>query len=568
MIRRAACVAGALAALGCRSPTEITVEVTTDLTCDHLSGTGIAVGSSATLKEKDLASVTTHCEGGRIGALVVVPNGDDGAEVAIRVVSGLNGKSADACVSDGFRGGCIVARRALNFVPHASLRVPVVMRDACIDTPCDAPGALATCVLGQCVPAKIPDPSACAGSGCGEGSLGGGADAGLDAAADATIEAGADAALDASRDGESDAGADADAGAHIPTWVPMASSSSVGLAPRLRALAVWTGARMLVWGGAVQTSFGNDGASYDPALDRWELLPTTQLNSRAGGTAVWTGTEMIIWGGAPISSNSARYNPSIGAWTILPAAPIAPRYDHTAVWSTTTNEMIVWGGDNDTDTVADGAAYSPSAAPGQEWRVLEASPLTKRAGHSAVWNGTTMVVFGGFGCGSWCGDAAEYDPVAKSWKTITNVPTVLDARATPAALRTGPSLTLATFFAGQGSGGVRATGATYDRSTGAWSSIDGLGTVVLPKPTRTRFASAWGAGRLWIWGGYGDDVSTDARDEGASFDPATRTWASMPPGGPSARGDMSYVWTGTEMIIWGGRTGGDTLLDDGKRFRP
>src|SRR5439155_1284504 len=81
---------------------------------------------------------------GRIGALVVVPNGDNGAEVGIRVVSGLNGKSADACVSDSFRGGCIVARRALNFVPHASLRVPVVMRDACIDVPCDAPGALAT----------------------------------------------------------------------------------------------------------------------------------------------------------------------------------------------------------------------------------------------------------------------------------------------------------------------------------------------------------------------------------------------------------------------------------------
>ena len=94
----------------------------------------------ATLKDKDLASVTTHCADGRIGALVVVPNGDNGAEVGIRVVSGLNGKSADACVSDSFRGGCIVARRALNFVPHASLRVPVVMRDACIDVPCDAPG--------------------------------------------------------------------------------------------------------------------------------------------------------------------------------------------------------------------------------------------------------------------------------------------------------------------------------------------------------------------------------------------------------------------------------------------
>src|SRR5439155_10178086 len=165
----------------------------------------------------------------------------------------------------------------------------------------------------------------------------------------------------------------------------------------------------------------------------------------------------------------------------------------------------------------------------------EPSPLTKRARHSAVWNGTTMVVFGGFGCGSWCGDAAEYDPVAKSWKTITNVPPVLDPRGAAAALPTGASLALATFFGGQGSGGVRATGATYDRSTGGWSSVDGLGTAVLPKPARTAFANAWGAGRLWIWGGYADDVATDARGEGASFDPATRTWEAMPQGGPSPR---------------------------------
>ena len=82
--------------------------------------------------------------------------------------------------------------------------------------------------------------------------------------------------------------------------------------------------------------------------DTW--TPTSgPPDGRAGHTAVWTGTEMIVWGGVRSLSSitpfntGGRYNPSTDNWTTTSTtnAP-AGRYGHTAVW--TGSEMIVWGG--------------------------------------------------------------------------------------------------------------------------------------------------------------------------------------------------------------------------------
>src|SRR4029077_1154639 len=71
--------------------------------------------------------------------------------------------------------------------------------------------------------------------------------------------------------------------------------------------------------------------------------------SGPGHTAVWTGSEMIVWGGSDDTifmgdlNTGGRYNPSTDSWvaTSTTNAPTA-RVGHTAVWTGT--EMIVWGG--------------------------------------------------------------------------------------------------------------------------------------------------------------------------------------------------------------------------------
>ena len=546
--------------VSCRAATEIRVEVTTDVPCTPRTSTIIAVGTVGSVEAKIPTTSTLSCADGHIGSLVIVPSGDDGAEVAIRVVT-ASGKEPELCAGDGY-AGCIVARRAVRFLPHTALTMRVALRGSCTGVACVGDGDFSTCVNGRCVAATIPEPGACTGSGCGEGQL----------PAEGSTDAGTPdgSPKDASTPEAGDAGG-TDAGATNGAWIAMASASTVGLEGRTDSAGVWTGSRLLVWGGAVISGYAGDGATYDPVTDRWAVLPSTTLSARDLHTMVWSGTEAIIWGGGYLS-DGARYDPAKGLWRALEAVPTktAGRIAHVAVWATTTNEMLVWGGKSSSANVADGAAYAPATG---KWRVMAPSLLTARDGASAVWNGSKMIVFGGFGCSTQCGDAAAYDPKTDVWSAVAPPPSQLDARSLASALATGPSRTLATFYGGgvHGLDTGRTTGATYDATRDAWTPIEGPGTVVLSDPGR--FApAAWSSGdRVWIWGGYGDSNGDTAHDDGAVYDTATAAWAAMPAGGPSRRAHAVTVWTGTEGIVWSGEDGAASatvLYNDGKRFRP
>lgn len=65
--------------------------------------------------------------------------------------------------------------------------------------------------------------------------------------------------------------------------------------------AVWTGDKMLIWGGRSDMDndvYINTGSAYDPATNTWSPLSTTDAPSVRGyHSAVWTGSKMLIWGG-------------------------------------------------------------------------------------------------------------------------------------------------------------------------------------------------------------------------------------------------------------------------------
>lgn len=208
--------AGALSLAECRDPTQITLEISTDAKCEDVRGTTIGVGRITELEEKSPVAQTEACSAasGRIGSLVVVPSGDKDGEVSIRVVTGV-GKSPEACVNDGYKGGCIVARRTIRYLPHTPLEMPIELGVDCLDIPC---GATQTCYKGQCVSPTI-DPEKCEQGDCRpEGGDGGLPDAGPDAEPDAAPDAPPDVSVDAA-DGGSDA---ADADVTVSCTGPMA----------------------------------------------------------------------------------------------------------------------------------------------------------------------------------------------------------------------------------------------------------------------------------------------------------------------------------------------------------
>src|SRR5262249_15925503 len=133
--------------------------------------------------------------------------------IAFKIVEGFGLTSPEDCVRLKDFSGCIVAKRALRFLPHTPLEVAVPKRRACKGVSCSSND---TCVAGVCVPATISDESACArAGGCTEGDLGppdgdagtdaGSAEAGVDATIDATIDATSDAPSDARADVSIDA---------------------------------------------------------------------------------------------------------------------------------------------------------------------------------------------------------------------------------------------------------------------------------------------------------------------------------------------------------------------------
>jgi hypothetical protein len=208
---------------------------------------------------------------------------------------------------------------------------------------------------------------------------------------------------------------DAEAG----EWRPMPASP---LGARSQAAGVWTGRELLVWGGAdYRTDYPydgyNDGAAFDPATDRWRMLPPPPIDGRQP-LAVWTGEEMIVWGNTDREQrrvDGAAYDPEADTWRPIADAPIELT-DATASW--TGEEMIVFGaalhGGNQAESrTAIGAAYDPST---DTWRRIADSELDPNA-NTSVWSEGRLLAF------DYNLDAAAYDPDADRWTSAGRVPT-------------------------------------------------------------------------------------------------------------------------------------------------
>jgi hypothetical protein len=105
-----------------------------------------------------------------------------------------------------------------------------------------------------------------------------------------------------------------------------------------------------------------------------------------------------------------------------------------------------------------------------------------------------------------------------------------------------------------------------------------VGWSELPEPPEVRRAAAiaWTGSKLIQWGGYvyvENSGERPASHEGSVFDAASRRWEQMTSGPLSARSAAASAWTGEEFLIWGGRTGeccvrSEMFLSDGAAYDP
>jgi|GEM_PF-2944914 len=156
---------------GCLAATQVKVEITTNAKCEDIQDVSVSVGPLSELLERPPSTTTSTCVDGRIGTIVLIPATSDEGQFAVRVVGGVN-QSSPACVEGVASEGCIDSRRALSFIPHEGLSLPIELELACLDVPC---GATETCREGTCVSAELRDARNCTDPlGCEERPMGSG----------------------------------------------------------------------------------------------------------------------------------------------------------------------------------------------------------------------------------------------------------------------------------------------------------------------------------------------------------------------------------------------------------
>ncbi len=367
--------------------------------------------------------------------------------------------------------------------------------------------------------------------------------------------------------GEDAAGVTNTGGRYHPdtdAWVPISIATNVPTS-RERHTAVWTGSEMIVWGGRVgANAWTNTGGRYDPVTNIWR--PTSVVGDvpmpREGHTAVWTGSEMIVWGGSAgtYAAVGGRYDPDTDAWvaTAVGDGGPSPRGVHTAVW--TGSEMIVWGGVTAVGFTNTGSRYDP-AANGWIPTSIGANVPVERARHTAVWTGAEMIVWGGHSSGAVRGldTGARYSPLSDSW-----VPTSNGAGPSPRARGHTAVWTGTEMIVWGGDGDERSTGGRYDPATNAWSS---LASGPDAPPLTARHTAVWTGTEMIVWGGE-DVLDGNETSTGGRYHPTSDTWSlTQVLARPEARQGHTAVWTGTEMIVWGGvRT--SFPIGTGSRYDP
>src|SRR5215207_8747590 len=164
---------------------------------------------------------------------------------------------------------------------------------------------------------------------------------------------------------------------------------------RLAAIAVMVGAAV---GCSSEKTADPSSRDDSAASGTWEALPEVDGAGRIGYQGLSTvklGQSVLIIAG--VTSGQSRlavltYDLGARQWNAVISPPWW-RFGYSAIAAD--RELLVWGGGfgpGGNGSRTQGVRYDPAE---QEWRPMARSPLEDRAGHSAVWTGEELIVWGG-----------------------------------------------------------------------------------------------------------------------------------------------------------------------------
>lgn len=327
------------------------------------------------------------------------------------------------------------------------------------------------------------------------------------------------------------------------SWTSITPSTTT----RSDSTAVWTGSQMIVWGGNIAGA-SNTGEIFDPVANSWSSVSTANAPvARNYHVAVWTGSKMIVWGGTNGSNvqldTGGIYDPGTNTWTATSTGTVAPREFVEVIASAWTgSKMIIWGRQSGTTTM-NGGSYDPST---NTWTTLPTSNAPAfRGSYQAVWAASKLIVWGGYDglANLELTSGAFYDPGTDSW-TATSTNNVPTGRHLFKAVSIGDKMMI---WGGVANGTQLYSGAIYDPTNQTWTD-----TATNSLVTYGEYSMVWTGSEVIIWGGKINAVPPRT-DIGSRYNPTTDTWSDTSlSGAPSIRSLHTAIWTGSQMIIWGG----------------
>ena len=91
------------------------------------------------------------------------------------------------------------------------------------------------------------------------------------------------------------------------------------------------------------------------------------------------------------------------------------------------------------------------------------------------------------------------------------------------------------------------------------------GWTALPSPPEVRYEAAvgWTGDTVLMWSGSTPAGTSEPRSDGYAFDARANRWTAMPPSPLTPRMNPAAVWTGRELLVWGGFSATRPLADGG-----
>ncbi|HVX07607.1 Kelch repeat-containing protein [Humibacter sp.] len=258
----------------------------------------------------------------------------------------------------------------------------------------------------------------------------------------------------------------------------------------------------------------------------------------------------------PVSPHVSVASMLAGRWSELPRSPLTPRMDAAVAW--TGSALLVWGGASGQQGQTlddDGAVYDVKTA---RWHAMASSPLGARDGVSSAWTGREWIVWGGYTALSpfmAANDGAAYDPATNSWRQLPTAP--LSARVYARAIWTGDRVVV---FGGQppvihSEADYDGDGAAYDPATNTWATIP---APVAPQGHRVQWGTTTAFnGSVLAWSQWftSEPTPTGARTEGGAdlfrLDADSTRWTAVPADGSTLKNPVAAVQAGSDVIVRG-----------------